>query len=188
VRVNCAYGTHCSPAHKRTHSPSATNDHYALDLVRLAPGNGFDKSVVAVAPGVVRYAGWTTRGFSPYGKVVYLEHAYRDSEGHRYQTLYAHLNRVKVSKGQRVRAGEAIGTLGGSSKGRLGKLGFHLHFAMYQDARPVLGGGRAVLPEPLGRFASLQPGTQFVSCGKTEPDRVALVPYPPLAFGGLLDP
>ncbi len=194
VRVNASYGFH---AHKRVHT-NATNDYYAVDFTRNEPGNGFDRSVVAVAPGVVRQAGWMRGGWAPYGQVVYIEHAYRDG-GHRYQTLYAHLHRVKVSKGQKVRAGQPIGTLGGSSMGGRGRLGFHLHFAMYQDAnRAVLGGGRAVLPEPMGNYRNLRAGMEFVSCARPEPVRVAALPDEPirlpfddrglLAVGGLLEP
>lgn len=173
VRVNASYGFH---AHKRVHT-NATNDYYAVDFTRNEAGNGFDRNVVAVAPGVVRQAGWMRGGWAPYGQVVYIEHSYRDREGHRYQTLYAHLNQVKVAKGQKVRAGQPIGTLGGSSMGRRGKLGFHLHFAMYQDAkRAVLGGGRAVLPEPMGYYRNLRAGMQFVACARPEPVRVATLP------------
>lgn len=57
---------------------------------------------------------------------------------------------MKVREGQKVEAGTIIGTLGGSSKGRHLKLGAHLHFAMYRDAGRTLGGGQAVVPEPMG--------------------------------------
>lgn len=188
LRVNCAYGPSCSPAHKGVDRTSGPNDRYAIDFSRLAPDNGYDRAVTAVAPGVVLQAGWAKGGWAPYGKIVYIQHNYRDGEGHTYQTLYAHLNQVKVRKGDRVRAGLVIGTLGGSSRRKLGRLGPHLHFAMYQDARPTLGGGRAVFPEPLGRFFDLHSGLQFVSCGKPEPDRlVMLPPGGPIAVGGFLE-
>jgi len=186
VKVNCSYGPGCSPAHRRTEAVSAPNDHYALDLTRSDANNGYDRSVVAVAPGVVLQAGWARGGWSPYGKIVYIQHGFRDAEGHQYQTLYAHLNRVKVRPGQRIRAGMVIGTLGGSSQHRLGKLGPHLHFALYQDAKRTLGGGRAVLPEPLGAYRDLRPGMSFVSCSQPEPKRVAILeplPFTPAAGG-----
>lgn len=189
VKVNCSYGPGCSPAHRRTHAVHAPNDHYAVDFTRVDPKNGFDRAVVAVAPGVVVQAGWARGGWSPFGKIVYIQHSFRDREGHRYQSLYAHLHRVKVRPGQKVRAGMVIGTLGGSSKRRLGKLGPHLHFALYRDARPTLGGGRAVLPEPLGAVRDLRPGMTFVSCAQPGPRRVASLqdlelPFTPAASGG----
>jgi murein DD-endopeptidase MepM/ murein hydrolase activator NlpD len=129
--------------------------------------------------------------------VVYIEHGYRDLAGHRYQSLYAHLNRVTVARGERVRAGQPIGTLGGSSMGSRTKMGAHLHFALYQDAGSKgLGGGRAVLPEPMGYHRNLRGGKQFVACGRPEPVPVASLPPEPirlptdhrglLAVGGLL--
>ena len=79
-----------------------------------------------------------------------------------------------------------IGTLGGSSRHRLGRLGPHLHFALYQDAKQTLGGGRAVLPEPLGAFRELRPGKTFISCAEPEPAEVAagdeLPPVSPPGF------
>lgn len=192
VHINCGYGPNCSPAHKRTNNDSGPNDYYAVDFTRVEPRNGFDKPIVAVAPGVVRFAGWTKRGWAPYGKVVYIEHLFRDQKGHHYHTLYAHLNRVQVKAGHRVKAGEIIGTLGGSSRSRLKKFGPHLHFAMYQDAKNTFGGGRAVLPEPMGRFINLRSGMDFISCGHPDDkERMAiksLIPSTePLAFGGLID-
>jgi murein DD-endopeptidase MepM/ murein hydrolase activator NlpD len=149
------------------------------------PDNGYDRAVVAVAPGVVMRAGWAEGGWAPYGKIVYIQHSFRDVDGHRYQTLYAHLNRVKVKPGQKVRAGQVIGMMGGSSRHRLAKYGPHLHFAMYQDAKPTMGGGHAVLPEPMGNFRALRPGMTFISCGEAEPSRVAaLEPEPFTLVGG----
>jgi murein DD-endopeptidase MepM/ murein hydrolase activator NlpD len=186
VRVNCTYGPGCSPAHKRTRARYSTNDHYALDLTRAEHGSGFNKSIVAVADGVVRYAGWTRGGWKPYGKIVYIEHSYRDGKGHTYQSLYAHLHTVTVKRGQRVKAGTEIGTLGGSSKRRLGHFGSHLHFALYRDAGARLGGGRAVVPEPLGSFEDLNRGMAMQACG-TPDRRVAYVRSGSRpAFGGLM--
>ena len=187
VRVNCSYGPGCSPSHRRTNVVNGPNDHYALDLVRAEdPANGYNRAVVAVASGVVLQAGWARGGWSPYGKIVYVQHGFRDAEGHRYQSLYAHLNQVKVRPGQKIRAGMVIGTLGGSSRHRLGRLGPHLHFALYQDAKQTLGGGRAVLPEPLGAFRELRPGKTFISCAEPEPAEVAagdeLPPVSPPGF------
>jgi murein DD-endopeptidase MepM/ murein hydrolase activator NlpD len=188
VHVNCGYGPTCSPAHRRIEATSATNDHYAVDFTRVDSANGYDKAVVSVASGVVLYAGWTRGGWRPYGQLVYIEHTFRE-DGHRYQTLYAHLNKVKVKVGQRVRAGTVIGTLGGSSMGRLGKFGPHLHFAMYRDAKRTLGGGRAVLPEPMGHYASLRSGMDMIACGRPTPTPVASRELSrSTAAGGLFDP
>jgi murein DD-endopeptidase MepM/ murein hydrolase activator NlpD len=97
--------------------------------------------------------------------MVYIEHDYRDPQGHRFQTLYAHLHRVLVEKGQRVAAGTAVGTLGGSSQGELKHFNPHLHFAMYRDAKPRLGGGEAWRPEPMGGTRNLRTGLRMIACG-----------------------
>ena len=188
IRLNCGYGPGCSGAHKRTKSYYATNDYYALDMARVAPLNGFDMPVVAVAPGIVRYAGWAKRGLAPYGQVVFIEHFFKDREGKRYQTLYAHLRRLKVRKGQRVEAGTVIGTLGGSSRGKYLRFGAHLHFAMYRGARRTLGGGQAVVPEPMGHQEDLRSRKRWVACERTVPPVARLEPGPHSvsARGGLM--
>ena len=167
IHVLCGYG--CLPAHVRTHDPRKSNEHYALDFVREDSGNGFDKPVVSVAAGIVLHAGWATGGGAPYGRMVYIEHDYRDSRGHHYQSLYAHLNRVLVSEGQRVEARTVLGTLGGSSSGDSRRFGPHLHFVMYQDARPGLGGGRAWRPEPMGGYHNLRTGLKMIACVEPGP-------------------
>ena len=70
--------------------------------------------VMATAAGRVVFAGWQ----GGYGNVVQVAHA------HGYNTLYAHLSRIDVQKGQRVDAGEVVGLLG--STGR--STGPHLHY------------------------------------------------------------
>lgn len=169
-------------------APGATNDHYALDLTRNESGGGAGKAVLSVASGVVRVAGWARRGWAPYGKLVYVEHDFRDRQGRKFQSLYAHLDSVSVRPGQRVPAGARLGTLGGSSRGRRGRFGPHLHFAMYVGARPTLGGGRALVPEPMGEYEDLHRGMVMTACAKPAEPVVTLVPGEDWAFGGLFDP
>jgi murein DD-endopeptidase MepM/ murein hydrolase activator NlpD len=47
--------------------------------------------------------------FVGYGRVVILDH------GNRYHTLYAHVERPEINKGDRVRRGQVIGTVGRSA-------------------------------------------------------------------------
>ncbi len=173
VRVSCAYGPQCSRAHRRTASKTSTNEYYALDLVRTENGNGSGKPVVAVAAGTVRIAGWSRGGWAPYGKLVYIEHDFHDRKGRSFESLYAHLSQVRVRAGDRVEAGTVIGTLGGSSRGHQNAFGPHLHFALYQGARNTLGGGHAVVPEPMDVFEDLHPGSKMVACAASEPVPVA---------------
>lgn len=183
-KVNCSYGQR---AHRRVRATHATNDYYALDFTRMTQGGGFREPVVAVAPGIVRRAGWARRGWAPYGKVVYIEHDFRDRRGRRYQSLYAHLRSVRVRAGQRVAAGDVIATLGGSSRGRYRRFGPHLHFALYRGAKRYMGGGRAVVPEPLGSYEDIRRGMVMQACGKPAPRFVLLGPEDQRAVGGLAD-
>lgn len=182
VRVTCSYGKR---AHKRIKHKVSTNDFYALDMVRNKSNNGAREPVVAVASGVIKKAGWAKRGLAAYGRMVYIEHDYRDRRGKKYYTLYAHLTRVSVKVGQRVRKGQQIGTLGGSSKHKQRVFGPHLHFAMYRGAKPYLGGGRAVVPEPMGAWEDLRSRKHMVACEAPAPLPVASLFEGTDAVGGL---
>ena len=70
--------------------------------------------VRSVGDGVVSFAGWQ----NGYGNVVQLQH---DKSR---ETLYAHLSRINVRKGQRVEQGQHIGLVGSTGW----STGPHLHF------------------------------------------------------------
>ncbi len=87
--------------------------------------------VRAMTGGRVRFAG-AMRG---YGEVVRVDH----SGG--VMTVYAHLSRIHVRTGDRVRGGEVLGLSGQSGDAS----GPHLHFEVWRhgrevDPRPLLGG------------------------------------------------
>lgn len=71
---------------------------------------------MAADAGVVKVAGWPNNW--GYGNRVLIDH------GNGYQTLYAHLSKVKVSVNQSVKQGDVVGMMG--STGR--STGTHLHF------------------------------------------------------------
>ena len=62
-----------------------------------------------------------------FGNLIKIRHAFG------YETLYAHLSRIRVSVGDRVEAGDRIGDMG--STGR--STGSHLHYEVHRDGRPV---------------------------------------------------
>ncbi|MDO5290820.1 MAG: peptidoglycan DD-metalloendopeptidase family protein [Pseudomonadota bacterium] len=70
--------------------------------------------VQATAGGRVSFAGTQ----SGYGQVVEVAHA------HGYSTVYAHLSRIDVQKGQRIQPGDTLGLLGSSGR----STGPHLHY------------------------------------------------------------
>lgn len=86
--------------------------------------------------GVVIYTGRDFRGF---GKMILIE------TGSGWATLYAHLDEILVSEGQRVRLGESIGLMGNTGR----STGPHLHFEIRKNKSPVdpliylPGGGEA---------------------------------------------
>lgn len=70
--------------------------------------------VRSIGDGVVSFAGWQ----GGYGNVVQIEHKDHQS------TLYAHLSRIDVRKGQSIAQGERVGAVGSTGA----STGPHLHF------------------------------------------------------------
>lgn len=86
--------------------------------------------VRTVGDGVVEFAGWQN-GF---GNVIFVNHG---NKGH--VTVYAHLSRIDVSKGQSVEQGQHIGAVGSTGW----STGPHLHFefrvnGVHQDPQTVI--------------------------------------------------
>lgn len=79
--------------------------------------------VVTTADGVVEKAKYV----KGYGKHVIIKH----KKG--YKTLYGHLSKIEVAKGQKVEAGEKIGELG--STGR--STGPHLHYEIIKYGKRI---------------------------------------------------
>jgi murein DD-endopeptidase MepM/ murein hydrolase activator NlpD len=91
--------------------------HEGLDI-----GVWYNTPVLSTAEGKVSFAGWS----SGYGWTVKIEHGYG------FETLYAHLNRIKVKKGQKVRRRQVIGLSGNSGR----STGPHLHYEVKTDNIP----------------------------------------------------
>lgn len=83
--------------------------------------------VYATGDGVVRVAGRSGEGYSGYGIVALIDHGYG------FQTLYAHMQSVKVRVGQKVKRGEQIGTVGSTGMAS----GTHLHYEVIQNGKKV---------------------------------------------------
>jgi len=96
--------------------------HRGVDL-----GAALGTPVRAAARGVVAFAGEGLGGEPEVGNVVVIGH------GARVQTLYFHLESVRVADGATVAAGTVIGTVGTSGY----SLGSHLHFEARRDGVPV---------------------------------------------------
>lgn len=89
--------------------------HHALDIA--AP---YGSAVVAAAGGTVVFAGW--RSYSQGGNVIWI------SDGSGIYTTYNHLSAWQVRAGQRVSAGQRIGSIGTSGMAT----GPHLHFEVWR--------------------------------------------------------
>ena len=92
---------------------------------RIEPHYGVDFNgptglpVYAAADGVVLHA----EREPAYGNMIVIDH------GHGYKTLYAHLSRIGVQRGERVERGENIGALGNTGR----STGPHLHFEVFYN-------------------------------------------------------
>ncbi len=80
--------------------------------------------IYATANGSVTESGFN---FGGYGNHVVINH------GFGYETLYAHMVRIKVKKGQKVKRGEVIGWVGNTGK----STGPHLHYEVRKNGTPV---------------------------------------------------
>lgn len=79
--------------------------------------------VFATGNAKVEFAGWR----QGYGNTVILDHGYG------YKTLYAHLYKVLVRKGQKVRRSDIIALVGNTGK----STGPHLHYEVRLNGKPV---------------------------------------------------
>ena len=79
--------------------------------------------IYATGDGVVRMAGFN----SGYGNVVKIQH------GNGYETLYAHMSRIKTRNGARIKRGDVIGYVGSTGL----STGPHLHYEIHKNGVPV---------------------------------------------------
>jgi hypothetical protein len=105
--------------------PRGNRFHAGVDLTAH-----YGATVRAAAGGRVRRAGWDSGGF---GYLVVLRH------GNGVRTMYAHLSRIYVHRGQRLSAGRRLGRVGATGHA----FGPHLHFEVRYhgaavDPRPAL--------------------------------------------------
>jgi len=110
-------------------------NHSPRNAVDFNRANDDGDRVVASAAGTVTRVG--NEGSVSYGRWVEIDH------GGGYRTRYAHLSSQAVRVGQRVAAGQALGTVGSTG----GSSGPHLHFELIRNGaavRPVFHGAAAL--------------------------------------------
>ncbi len=104
TRITSAYGTRKDPITRKT------SMHTGIDI-----GSGMGTEIYAANSGTVVVAGWSSKG---YGNYVVIDHGGGKS------TLYAHMSKIKTSKGAKVTKGAVIGLVGSTGY----STGPHLHF------------------------------------------------------------
>ncbi len=62
-----------------------------------------------------------------YGKVVVIDHGYG------YESLYAHMSKIIVKPGEKVKRGQVIGYVGNTGR----STGPHLHYEIKKNGKPV---------------------------------------------------
>ena len=92
--------------------------HRAIDIA-----NKKNTPIVATADGIVVFSGWM-RG---YGNVIAIEH------GQKYRTVYAHLAKSLVKKGEFVIKGQEIAKMGNTGR----STGPHVHYEIHLNKRPI---------------------------------------------------
>jgi murein DD-endopeptidase MepM/ murein hydrolase activator NlpD len=112
-RTSSGFGMRYHPIYK------VKKMHYGMDFVAKT-----GTPIFATGDGNVIVA---SNSYFGYGKCVKIDHGYG------YQTLYAHLNEVFVTKNQDIKRGGVIGTLGNSGL----STGPHLHYEVIYKGKHV---------------------------------------------------
>ena len=112
-RMASGYGYRIHPIYK------VRKMHYGMDF--SAPTG---TEIFATGDGEVILAKRTWNGF---GRHVVIRH------GFGYETLYAHMSKVLVRQGQKVKRGEVIGLVGSTGT----SVAPHLHYEVHKDGRKV---------------------------------------------------
>ncbi len=110
--VTSDFGSRASPF------SSGVEFHKGLDIATR-----FGKEVLATADGLVIDASYHTQD----GNLVKIDH------GHGLVTAYAHLSRIAVKYGVRIKRGDVIGYVGDTGR----STGSHLHYAVFVNKVPV---------------------------------------------------
>ena len=112
-RIGSLFGYRTDPFYK------VTKFHEGIDFT-AAVGT----PIYATGDGIVSEA---ERNSGGYGNKIIINHGYS------YETVYAHLSKIKVKVGQRVKRGEIIGLMGNTGKSTAP----HLHYEVHKAGVPM---------------------------------------------------
>ncbi len=147
--------------------PFRIERHLGDDLNGIGGGNSdLGDAVYSAGAGRVVYAGSPGPGW---GKMILIAHRLPDGDelGPVVQTMYAHLESIRVQTGQKVQRGDKIGTVGTAEGAYLA----HLHFEVRLG--PYINPGQGYADTPLNRVAP----EQFIRAHRG--DGVAVLNPPP---------
>ena len=131
--------------------------HTGLDF-----GAGYGRRIGAAGRGRVSFAGWNNGG---YGYLVVVDHRLG------FESWYAHLSRISVSRGQRVVGGSTIGRVGSTGRAT----GPHLHFEVRRFGTPINPSSRLL------RAAAARSRMTRLTCAPNADVRSARDADPPVA-------
>jgi len=112
-RIGSLFGYRTDPFYK------VTKFHEGIDFT--AP---VGTPIYATGDGVISVAEYNSGG---YGNKIMINHGYS------YETVYAHLSKIKVKVGQRVKRGEVIGLMGNTGKSTAP----HCHYEVHKAGVPM---------------------------------------------------
>ncbi len=112
-RIGSLFGYRTDPFYK------VTKFHEGMDFTAA-----IGTPIYATGDGVVSEAEYNSGG---YGNKIMINHGYS------YETVYAHLSKIKVKVGQRVKRGEIIGLMGNTGKSTAP----HCHYEVHKAGVPM---------------------------------------------------
>ena len=113
VWLTSSYGYRNDPFHK------GKRMHHGIDLA-----GQIGIKIYATGNGRVKVASFNSYG---YGNEIIIDH------GFAYESIYAHLDKIYVKKGENVKKGQLIGTLGDTGR----STGPHLHYEIRKNRKAV---------------------------------------------------
>lgn len=113
VKFLSGFGMRIHPIHKIKKFHKGIDFTAPKGTAIQATGNGVVVSINKIGKG--------------YGKHILIDHGYG------YKTLYAHMSKIEVKEGQKVKKGQQIGKVGNTGS----STGAHLHYEVWQDGKAI---------------------------------------------------
>ncbi|MFH1655748.1 MAG: M23 family metallopeptidase [Candidatus Omnitrophota bacterium] len=106
--------------------------HFAVRRNGGRKHNGVDLLAKTGTPVLAARSGWVINAEQKRGMGKYVEIRHSD----KLVTIYGHLSKILVKKGQRVRQGQIIGEVGKTGNANYRRMHAHLHFEIRKDKIP----------------------------------------------------